>query len=91
MKNYKNYKLNVKYGLDVIRTHEPRHVKSLQMLNNNEFWLQFNDYLLKNVSNDTAKYRLSCAKKYCHVLLEENAIDLLQLPNEKNSCNEIVI
>jgi intergrase/recombinase len=65
----------------VIRTREPRHVKA--SFNNDDFWLQFNDYLLKSVNSDTAKYRLSCAKKYSHVLLEENAIDLLQLPNDK--------
>jgi intergrase/recombinase len=65
----------------VIRTCEPRHVKA--PFNYDDFWLQFNNYLLKSVSNDTAKYRLSCAKKYCHVLLEENAMDLLHLPNEK--------
>ncbi|HET9805464.1 MAG TPA: integrase, partial [Nitrososphaeraceae archaeon] len=35
------------------------------------------------VSNDTAKYRLSCAKKYSHILLEENATDLLHLSNDK--------
>jgi len=65
----------------VIRTRDPRHVKASN--NDDDFWLQFTEYLLKSVSNDTAKYRLSCAKKYCHVLLEENATDLLRLSNDK--------
>lgn len=38
---------------------------------------------MRSVSNDTARYRLSCAKKYSHVLLQENATDLLNLSNEK--------
>jgi intergrase/recombinase len=64
----------------VIRTRDPRHVKAS---NNDDFWIGFNDYLLRSVSHDTAKYRLSSAKKYSHVLLEENAADLLHLPNDK--------
>jgi len=66
----------------VIRTRDPRHVKASKV-NDDDFWIEFNNYLLKSVSIDTARYRLSCAKKYSHVLLEENATDLLNLSNEK--------
>lgn len=57
----------------------------LQTHNTDDFWQRFNEYLLKTVSKETAKYRLSCAKKYHHVLLEENAADLLILSNEKRT------
>jgi len=42
-----NDNLSIKYGPDVIRTREPRHVKAS---NNDDFWIGFNDYLLKSVS-----------------------------------------
>ena len=57
----------------------------LQTHNTDDFWVRFNEYLLKTVSEETARYRLSCAKKYYHVLLEENAADLLILSNEKRT------
>jgi hypothetical protein len=49
---------------------------------NDEFWLRYKEYLLRNYNKQTAKARISYAKKFCHVLVKDNAQDLLILSNE---------
>jgi len=48
-----------------------------------EFWVKFQEYLLKVYNKHTAKVRLLYAKKYYHILKESNAQELLTLSNDK--------
>jgi hypothetical protein len=47
-------------------------------------WLSFNDYLSKNYNHNsnTVKVRMCYAKKYYHVLLEEDVSDLLAIESK---------
>jgi len=51
--------------------------------NENSFWDKFQEYLLKNHNNHTAKVRLSYSKKFYHILTEANAQELMILSDEK--------
>ena len=50
-------------------------------------WLAFKDYLSKNYNRNTAKVRLCYAKRFYHVLLEEDAKDLLAIESEQKRLN----
>ncbi len=52
-------------------------------IDDNEFWIKFQEYLLTSQNRHTAKARLSYSKKYYHVLTEANAQELLTLSNDK--------
>ena len=52
-------------------------------IDDNEFWVKFQEYLLTNHNKHTARARLSFSKKYYHVLTEANAQELLRLSNDK--------
>ncbi|HYY71572.1 MAG TPA: hypothetical protein VE595_04100 [Nitrososphaeraceae archaeon] len=47
------------------------------------FWDSFEEYLRKSYRKSSVRCRLLYAKQYCHVLIEENARDLLAL-----TCNK---
>ena len=51
--------------------------------NDEEFWVKFQEYLLKIYNKHTAKVRLLYSKKYYQVLTEANAQELLMLSNDK--------
>ena len=51
--------------------------------NDEEFWLKFQEYLLKIYNKHTAKVRLLYSKKYYQILTDANAQDLLSLSNDK--------
>ena len=51
--------------------------------NDEEFWVKFQEYLLKIYNKHTAKVRLLYSKKYYHILTEGNAQELLTLSNDK--------
>ncbi|HYX56895.1 MAG TPA: hypothetical protein VE818_12125 [Nitrososphaeraceae archaeon] len=51
--------------------------------NDEEFWVKFQEYLLKIYNKHTAKVRLLYSKKYYHILTESNAQVLLTLSNDK--------
>ena len=50
-------------------------------------WLVFKDYLLKHYNTNTTKVRLCYAKRYYHVLLNEDASDLLQIESQQVRLN----
>jgi hypothetical protein len=49
----------------------------------NKFWNDFEEYLNKSYPKSSVRCRLLYAKQYYHVLTEENARDLLGLPQNK--------
>jgi hypothetical protein len=51
--------------------------------NENSFWDKFQEYLLKNHNNHTARVRLLYSKKFYHILTEANAQELMTLSDEK--------
>jgi intergrase/recombinase len=50
-------------------------------------WLDFKDYLEKSYNHNTAKIRLCYAKRYYHVLLEEDTSDLLSVESGQKRLN----
>jgi intergrase/recombinase len=66
----------------VIRTREPRHVKGSEKFDN-EFWVNYKEYLLKNLSKKVAQDRFAYSKKYYDVLITENAANIIILQKEK--------
>ena len=52
-------------------------------VNDDDFWIKYQEYLLKTYNKHTAKVRLLYSKKYYHVLTEANAQELLMLSNDK--------
>jgi intergrase/recombinase len=52
---------------------------------NEEFWTEFEEYLLKNHNKQTTKYRIFYSKKYYHILTSShtNAQELLLLSDQK--------
>jgi hypothetical protein len=52
-------------------------------IDDDKFWVKFQEYLLPVYNRHTAKARLLYSKKYCHVLTEANAQELLRLSNDK--------
>jgi hypothetical protein len=55
--------------------------------NNNLDWLAFKDYLSKHYNRNTTKARLCYAKRYYHVLLNEDASDLLDIESQQKRLN----
>ena len=51
--------------------------------NSHDFWLKYEEYLLKNVNRRTALDRINYAKKFSRILINGNAQGILSLPNEK--------
>jgi hypothetical protein len=51
--------------------------------NDEKFWLNYKEYLLRNGNKTTANIRLSYSKKYYHVLIEGNAQKILSLSKQK--------
>ena len=73
---------------NIVRSPRQRSTKlSYQDSNRNsideEFWVTFQEYLLKIYNKHTAKVRLLYSKKYYHILTESNAQVLLTLSNDK--------
>ncbi len=58
-----------------------------QSNNNNLDWLAFKDYLSKHYNRNTTKVRLCYAKRYYHVLLNEDASDLLDIESQQKRLN----
>jgi hypothetical protein len=52
-------------------------------IDDDKFWVKFQEYLLTSHNKHTAKARLLYSKKYYHVLTEANAQELLTLSNDK--------
>ncbi|MFL6432524.1 MAG: hypothetical protein ACJ71O_02165, partial [Nitrososphaeraceae archaeon] len=51
---------------------------------NEEFWTEFEEYLLKNHNKQTTKHRIFYSKKYYHILTSQvNARELLLLSDQK--------
>lgn len=50
---------------------------------NQEFWIRFKEYLKTTHRENSVNCRLSYAKKYCHVLVEDSAQDILSLSEQK--------
>ena len=50
---------------------------------NEEFWIKFKEYLKTTHREKSVICRLSYAKKYYHILLEDNAQDILSLSDQK--------
>ena len=51
--------------------------------NDNGFWLRYKDFIQKTANNRTALDRINYGRKYCHILINQNAQEILSLPNEK--------
>ena len=51
--------------------------------NDDGFWLEYKEFLLKSVNNRAALDRINYAKKYWYVLNNGNAQEILSHPNEK--------
>jgi hypothetical protein len=58
-----------------------------QQSNNKLDWLSFKDYLLKHYNRNTTKARFCYAKRYYHVLLNEDASDLLEIESQQLRLN----
>lgn len=69
----------------------PRHLdeqKQKQQQSNKQLdWLSFKDYLLKHYNRNTTKARLCYAKRYYHVLLNEDASDLIAVESQQTRLN----
>jgi hypothetical protein len=50
---------------------------------NEEFWIKFKEYIKTTHREKSVICRLSYAKKYYHILLEDNAQDILSLSDQK--------
>ena len=51
--------------------------------NSHDFWLKYEEYLLKNVNRRAALDRINYAKKFSHILINGNAQGILSIPNKK--------
>jgi hypothetical protein len=66
----------------------PRHLDEQKQQQSNKLdWLSFKDYLLKHYNKNTTKARLCYAKRYYHVLLNEDASDLIAVESQHTRLN----
>ena len=62
---------------------ENDNAKNIEQPLNEEFWNKFKDYLRTTHREKSIRCRLAYSKKYYHVLLEENAQEILSLSDQK--------
>jgi hypothetical protein len=65
----------------------PRQLDEQSNNNNKVDWLAFKEYLSKHYNRSTTKIRLCYAKRYYHVLLNEDASDLLEVESQQMRLN----
>jgi hypothetical protein len=66
----------------------PRQLDEQKQQQSNKLdWLSFKDYLLKHYNKNTTKARLCYAKRYYHVLLNEDASDLIAVESQQTRLN----
>ena len=63
--------------------HKAKNIFCIEQPLNEEFWIKFKEYLKTTHREKNVICRLSYAKKYYHILLEDNAQDILSLSDQK--------
>jgi len=91
-RNYQTLPNTVRSLPNMVRSSEPRKRSSrlsyqgtyeTGYIFDNDFWIKFEEYLVKNYRKSSVRCRLLYAKKYLTVLTEENAQSILVLPINK--------